>query len=77
MPAYNNKIDLQSSVKDVGEIVTQIIHFKDGTKRTFDGIITSTISQGQFTKFNLINGSYVLINDINVLCIEVFPEEKK
>ena len=77
MPAYNNKIDLQSSVKDVGEIVTQIIHFKDGTKRTFDGIITSTISQGQFTKFNLINGSYVLINDINVLCIEVFSEEKK
>ena len=76
MPAYNNRADLQSSVKDVGGIVTQIIHFKDGAKRTFDGVITSTISQGQFTKFNLTNGSYILINDANVLCIEVFPEEK-
>jgi len=76
MPAYNKKTDLESSVKTVGDVVTQIIHFKDGIKRTFSGVITSTISQGQFTKFNLINGNYVLINDANVLCIEVFPEEK-
>jgi hypothetical protein len=74
MPAYDKKIDLQSSVKDVGDIVTQIIHFKDGSKRTFNGVITSTLSQGQFTHFELLNGSHILIHDINVLCIEVFPE---
>mgnify|MGYP003656495972 FL=1 len=35
-----NKIkDLQSTVNDVGEYVTQIIHFVDGTKRTFTGIV--------------------------------------
>ena len=76
MPAHDKKMDLQSSVKEVGKCVTQIIHFMDGSKRTFNGVITSTISQGQFTKFNLTNGSYILINDINVLCIEVFPEEE-
>ena len=54
--------------------VTQIIHFKDGVKRTFNGVITNSIRQGQFTKFKLKDGSMVIINDINVLCIEVFKE---
>ena len=77
MPAYDKKIDLQSSVKDVGDIVTQIIHFKGGIKRTYSGIITESIRQGQFTKFKLTDGSMIIINDVNVLCIEVFAEESK
>tara|TARA_R110000765_G_scaffold258906_1_gene359097 strand:- start:193 stop:414 length:222 start_codon:yes stop_codon:yes gene_type:complete len=67
-------IDLQSSVKQQGEIVTQIIHFIGGEKRTFNGIITNNIKQGQFTKFETISGELILINDKNVLCIEVFKE---
>ena len=71
-----NKIkDLQSTVNDVGEYVTQIIHFVDGTKRTFTGIKSDTIKQGQFTKFWLKNGSMLFINDDKVLCIEVFLED--
>jgi|TARA_R110000744_G_scaffold218389_1_gene337123 hypothetical protein len=67
-------IDLQSSVKQQGETVTQIIHFVGGEKRTFNGIITNNIKQGQFTKFETISGELILINDKNVLCIEVFKE---
>ena len=67
--------DLQSSLKKKGEYVTQIIHFKDGVKRTFEGVSTSQIKQGQFTKLELKDGRSVLINDLNVLCIEVFSED--
>tara|TARA_R110000851_G_scaffold33816_1_gene90199 strand:+ start:5900 stop:6130 length:231 start_codon:yes stop_codon:yes gene_type:complete len=71
-----NKIkDLQSTVNDVGEYVTQIIHFVDGTKRTFTGIQSSSIKQGQLTKFWLKNGSMLFINDDKVLCVEVFSED--
>jgi|TARA_R100000664_G_C2678990_1_gene87824 hypothetical protein len=69
-------MDLQSSLKSKGKYVTQIIHFKDGVKRTFNGIITSSIKQGQFTKLELKDGRSVLINDSNVLCIEVFSENQ-
>ena len=68
--------DLQSSLKKKGEYVTQIIHFVGGEKRTFEGIDTKTIKQGQFTKLISIDGQYILINDKNVLCIEVFKYDK-
>ena len=68
--------DLQSSLKKKGKYVTQIIHFKNGVKRTFEGVSTGEIKQGQMTKLELIDGRTVLINDINVLCIEVFGEDK-
>ena len=67
--------DLQSSLKKKGEYVTQIIHFKDGVKRTFEGVSTSEIKQGQMTKLELKDGRTVMINDCNVLCIEVFSEK--
>ena len=41
----------------------------------FSGVKSKSINQGQFTKFELKDGRFVLINDINVLCIEVFEEE--
>ena len=72
-------LDLKSSVGEKyftdADHVTQIIHFKDGQKRTISGIIPDTIRQGQFTKFKLNDGSMVIINDINVLMIEVFSEK--
>jgi hypothetical protein len=67
--------DLQSSLKKKGKYVTQIIHFKNGVKRTFEGVSTGEIKQGQMTKLELEDGRTVLINDINVLCIEVFSEK--
>jgi len=69
-----NFLNLNSTVTQQGKIVTQIIHFKDGTKRTFTGILSESITQGQFTKFFREDGSMIMINDKNVLCIEVFTE---
>ena len=68
--------DLQSSLKKKGKYVTQIIHFVGGVKRTFEGVSTADIKQGQMTKLELKDGRFVLINDNNVLCVEVFSEEK-
>lgn len=74
------KQDLRSSVGDKyftdSKYVTQIVHFKDGIKRTFSGVIPESIRQGQFTKFKLKDESMIIINDINVLCIEVFSEDE-
>jgi len=67
-------MDLQSSVKTQGKVVTQIIHFINGEKRTFENIETSSIKQGQFTKLITSDGRLIMINDKNVLCIEVFPQ---
>ena len=71
----SNYPNMKSTVNIQGEIVTQIIHFVGGIKRTYHGILSSSIKQGQFTKFKCIDGSMVMINDINVLCIEVFTEK--
>ena len=68
-------INLQSTVNQQGKTVSQIIHFKDGIKRTYHGILSETIKQGQFTKMKLVDGSMLMVNDDNVLCIEVYKEE--
>lgn len=69
-------VNLKSSVTEVaGEITTQIIHFVGGEKRTFNDIESTTIRQGQFTKFRQKDGTWIMINDKNVLCIEVFKQE--
>lgn len=67
--------NLKSTVNGQGEVVTQIIHFVGGIKRTYHGILSSSIKQGQFTKFKCIDGTMIMINDANVLCIEVFKEK--
>tara|TARA_R110001592_G_scaffold182254_1_gene425393 strand:+ start:3132 stop:3353 length:222 start_codon:yes stop_codon:yes gene_type:complete len=72
-----SQVDLQSSIKDAGKWVTQIIHFVSGEKRTFEHVNSSYIKQGQFTKLVTKDGRYILINDKNVLCIEVFSEYAK
>ena len=67
--------DLQSSIKEVGDYVTQIIHFVGGEKRTFHEIDSKSIRLGQFTKFKNKEGAWIMINDRNVLCIEVYRED--
>ena len=69
-------IDLQSTTKDQGEVVTRIIHFTNGEKRTFENILTNSIKQGQFTKLTTLDGRLIMINDKNVLCIEVFKQDE-
>ena len=72
----DTKVNLKSSVTEVaGEITTQIIHFVGGEKRTFNDIESTTIRQGQFTKFRQKDGTWIMINDKNVLCIEVFKQD--
>ena len=67
--------DLKSSViEKVGDITTQIIHFVGGEKRTFNNIVSTSIRQGQFTKFQQEDGTWIMVNDKNVLCIEVFKK---
>ena len=68
-------INLQSTVNVQGKYVTQIIHFVGGVKRTYHGIDTESIKQGQYTKMKLKDGSMLVVNDVNVLAIEVFSEE--
>lgn len=65
---------LQSTVEHMGKSVTQIIHFSNGNKRTFSGIITETIKQGEFTKMKLKDGRMLMINTTNVDCVEIFDE---
>jgi|TARA_R110002167_G_scaffold48202_1_gene142424 hypothetical protein len=65
-------MDMNSSIKKKGRYVTQIIHFVGGEKRTIDNIDTTSVVQGQFTKFVQKNGTMVMVNDKNVLFIEVF-----
>ena len=67
--------NLKSTVNGQGDVVTQIIHFVGGIKRTYHGILSNSIKQGQFTKFKCIDGTMIMINDANVLCIEVFKEK--
>ena len=75
-----SELDLNSSVGDKyftetsSKTITQIIHFKGGVKRTFNGVITNSIRQGQFTKFQQEDGTWIMVNDKNVLCIEVFKK---
>ena len=53
-------MNLQSSTKSQGEVVTQIIHFINGEKRTFEDIKTDSIKQGQFTKFKTTDDRLIM-----------------
>ena len=70
------KTNLLSSVTKEGEYVTQIIHFKDGQRKTIHGIISCSIETGKFTKFNCKDGRMIMVNDENVLMIETFKEDE-
>ena len=68
------KTNLLSSVAKEGRYVTQIIHFKEGYRKTIHGIDTLSIEQGQFTKFETKDGRLIMVNDKNILCIEIITE---
>ena len=68
-------VNLQSTINEQGKYVTQIIHFMGGIKRTYTGILTESIKQGQFTKFKCKDGTMIAVNDNNVLCVEIFKED--
>lgn len=68
-------MNLKSTINSKGKTVTQIIHFVGDIKRTYHGIIPTTIKQGQFTKMECLDGTMIMVNDKNVLCIEIFPED--
>lgn len=70
-------MNLKSSINSQGKTVTQIIHFVGDVKRTYHGIISESVKQGQFTKLKCVDGTMLLINDKNVLCIEVLSENEK
>ena len=65
------KINKKSSVCEIGEVVTEIILFSNGNKKTFEGIKTETISQNEFTQFDLIDGRRIYVNPKNVDSFEV------
>ena len=67
-------MNLKSSVSLKGNKVTQIITFRDGIKKTIQGIKTDTIKQSEFTHMETEDGRLVLVNPKNVLMIEVFKE---
>lgn len=69
------QINLKSSITAKGKYVSKILHFIGGEKRTFNGVDTASIKQGQFTKFETKDGRLVMVNDKNVLLIEVIKEK--
>ena len=75
MKKSNLKLSISTNYFLNSESVTQIIHFKDGVKRTFSGILPDTLKQGQYTKMSTVDGRMLMVNDDNVLCIEVFAED--
>lgn len=69
------KTNLKSSITEKGRYVSQILHFINGEKRTFNEVDTHSIKQGQFTKFETKDGRLIMVNDKNILCIEILTEE--
>jgi hypothetical protein len=67
-------IDLNSSVKQVGPLVTQIIGFTNGSKKTFTNIISNTITQSEFTSMMTSAGYMIKIATDKVLWVEVHPQ---
>lgn len=67
-------INLKSSINNISQTTTQIFHFVGGEKRTFHGIISSEIKEGEMLKLKLIDGRLLIINKKNLLMTEVFSE---
>ena len=56
------KTNLKSTVTEKGRYVSQILHFINGEKRTFNNVDSHSIKQGQFTKFETKDGRLVMVN---------------
>lgn len=66
---------LLSSASRKGKYVKQIITSTTGVKKTIHGVITDTIEQSQFTKFETKDGRLIMVNDDNIFTVEVFSED--
>ena len=69
-------VSTKATISRYSETCTQIIHFVGGEKRTFYGLKTGNIKQGQFTKLETIDNNIIMINDKNVLCVEVIFDDE-
>lgn len=67
-------MNLKSSVNEKGKTVTQYILFASGNEKTYSGIITDSIQQSQFTRFDIKDGPRVYVNTDKVDLFEVFEE---
>ena len=63
--------NLKSSVAEKAPVVDQYIQFADGSEKTFKGVRTDTITQSQFRRFELENGTVVYVNTSRVNFFEV------
>lgn len=70
-----DNVNLRSSVNEIGEHTTQILHFINDSKRTLMGVISSKIKEGEFVKLFLKDGRMIMINKKNILMVEVFNEK--
>lgn len=69
-------MNLKSNVNQLGKTVTQILYNVNGEKKTIHGVITESIEQSQFTRFDTTKGSRFMVNDKLVWLIEVIPEDE-
>lgn len=66
---------IHTSISEVGDSVTQVITMVGGYKKTFRGILTNTIMQGEFTHFTTRDGRKVMVRTDNVLFVETTSEK--
>lgn len=69
-------MNLLSSAQRKGKTVTQILINNTGAKKTYHGVKTETIEQGEFTKFDLEDGRMIMVNTPNTWVIEVHSEKE-
>jgi hypothetical protein len=70
-------MNLQSSANKQGKIVTQIITFIGGYKKTIRGVKTATLVQSEFTHMETQDGRLVMVYTPNVLIVEIFKENEE
>lgn len=70
-----NRLDLKSSVTGMGKSTTQIFHFKNNCKLTYEGVLPETIREGEMLKIMCKDGRMLIINKKNLLLTEVFSEQ--
>ena len=73
MTNNNQETNLQSSVTRVSDVVTRVIVFRDGVKKTYHNVLSASIEDGTFCKFRTKTGQLILINTQNVLSIDGLP----
>jgi hypothetical protein len=67
--------NLHSSAELIGEVVTQILINNNGQKKTYRDVLTSTIEQGEYTKFMTKRGFMVMVKNDNNWIVEVYPQK--